>query len=167
MTAWGAASDSKDVGLANFDLRWLCWLSIYHDRFTCVCVCDCIVQFYLQMYSMFIYRINDTWFLIPDSIYKILPLESYVSTSLTIFSLCRIHRIQNQFITYLTSVQLKDYIHCIKRQHTPCTSNFNEWCTIKLASEDTCVCIFFCFNKCKSTVYFGLVSLSIGLLKKK
>ena len=58
MTAGGAARDSRAVGLATFDLS--CGLSIYHDRFTCVC--DCIVQFYLQMYSMYIYRINDFWF---------------------------------------------------------------------------------------------------------
>ena len=57
MTAGGAAGDDgAEVG----DLRWHCGLSIYHDRFTCVC--DCIVQFYLQMYSMYIYRINDFWF---------------------------------------------------------------------------------------------------------
>ena len=62
MTAGGAAGDDGAVGLATFDLRWHCGLSIYHDRFTCVCVCDCIVQFYLQMYSMYIYRINDFWF---------------------------------------------------------------------------------------------------------
>ena len=27
-----------------------------------MCVCDCIVQFHLQMYSMYIYGINDFWF---------------------------------------------------------------------------------------------------------
>ena len=61
MTAGGAAGDDGAVGLATFHLRWRCGLSIYHDRFTCVCVCDCIVQCYLQMYSMHIYRINDFW----------------------------------------------------------------------------------------------------------
>ena len=38
MTAGGAAGDAGAVGLATFDLRWRCGLSIYHDRFTCVCV---------------------------------------------------------------------------------------------------------------------------------
>ena len=64
MTAEGAAGNDKAVGLATFDLRWRWGLSIYHDRFTCVCVCvyDCIVLFYLQMYYLYIYQINEFWF---------------------------------------------------------------------------------------------------------
>ena len=38
MTAGGVAGDDGAVGLATFDLRWRCGLSIYHDRFTCLCV---------------------------------------------------------------------------------------------------------------------------------
>ena len=50
MTAGGAAGDGRAVRLSTFDIRWRCWLSIYHDRFTCVCVivlcnfiCKCIL----------------------------------------------------------------------------------------------------------------------------
>ena len=34
----GATGDNRAVGLATLYLRWRCGLSIYHDRFTCVCV---------------------------------------------------------------------------------------------------------------------------------
>ena len=68
MTAWGAAGDVKAVGLATFDLQWRCGPYIRTDLH--VCVCDCIVQFYLQMYSIYIYRINDFWFWFRFMIYS-------------------------------------------------------------------------------------------------
>ena len=43
------------------ELRSSVCVPLHISRPIYMCACDCIVQFYLQMYSMHIYRINDFW----------------------------------------------------------------------------------------------------------
>ena len=75
----GPAGDGRAVGLVHVtsDFGWRCRLSIYHDRFMCVCVwlyCAIIftnvfslspyiyVILYIYYIYIYIYRINDFWF---------------------------------------------------------------------------------------------------------
>ena len=59
--SWGCRRWRRSCRVGDLRSSVTLW-TLHISRPIYMCVCDCIVQFYLQMYSMYIYRINDFWF---------------------------------------------------------------------------------------------------------